>query len=57
MPHFVISVDTLVKHMNVIKEAGGKIIGKPMDIPGIGKFVMCKDTEGNRIGMLQPVKM
>jgi len=54
MPHLVIAVDNLKKHMGVVKKAGGKIQGKPMDIPGIGTFVMFKDTEGNRVGMLQP---
>ena len=55
--HFVLSVDNLEKHMEIVKKAGGKILGKPMDIPGIGLFVMIKDTEGNRVGMLQPVEM
>ncbi len=57
VPHLVIAVDDVKKHMAIVKKAGGKISGKPMDIPGIGKFVMLKDTEGNRIGMLQPVSM
>ena len=57
LPHLVISVDSLEKHMEIVKKAGGKILGKPMDIPGIGKFVMLRDTEGNRIGMLQPLEM
>ena len=56
-PHLVISVDNLEKHMKVVKKAGGKILDKPMDIPGIGMFVTMKDTEGNKIGMLQPVQM
>lgn len=54
VPHLVISVDNLEKHMVIVKKAGGKILGKPMDIPGIGNFVMLKDSEGNRVGMLQP---
>src|SRR3990172_8562431 len=45
VPHLVISVDNLTKHMGIVKKAGGKIKGKPMDIPGIGKFVMIKDSE------------
>ncbi len=57
VPHLVIAVDNVKKHMDIVKKAGGKISGKPMDIPGIGKFVMLKDTEGNRIGMLQPSPM
>src|SRR3990172_12467012 len=49
-PHLVISVDNLKKQMEVVKKNGGKIEGKPMDIPGVGKFVMTKDTEDNRVG-------
>ena len=56
-PHLVISVDNLEKHMEIVKKVGGKITGKPMDIPGIGKFIMIKDSEGNRVGMLQPSSM
>jgi len=54
MPHLVISVNDLNKHIDIVKKAGGKIDGKPMDIKGIGKFIMLKDSEGNRVGMLQP---
>lgn len=57
VPHVVISVDNLVKHMEMVKKAGGKIQGEPMDIQGIGKFVMFTDSEGNRVGMLQPSPM
>jgi predicted enzyme related to lactoylglutathione lyase len=57
IPHIVISVEDLAKHMEVVQNAGGKIQGEPMDIPGIGKFVMFTDSEGNRVGMLQPKDM
>jgi predicted enzyme related to lactoylglutathione lyase len=57
MLHVVISVDDLKKSMEMMKKSGGKILGKPMNIPSIGKFVMFKDTEGNRVGMLQAIKM
>ncbi len=57
VPHLVISVDNLEEHMKIVKKAGGKIVGEPMDIPGIGVFVMFTDTEGNRVGMLQPLPM
>jgi predicted enzyme related to lactoylglutathione lyase len=43
--------------MDTVKKSGGAIRGKPMNIPGIGEFVMFKDTEGNRVGMLQAIKM
>ena len=53
-PHLVVSVDNLNDHIEMVKKAGGQIDGKPMDIPGVGKFIMIKDTEGNRVGMLEP---
>lgn len=52
--HLVVSVSHLKKHISTIKKAGGKTIGKPMDIPGVGLFIMAKDTEGNKVGVLQP---
>jgi uncharacterized protein len=57
VPHLVISVDNLSEHIEIVKKAGGKIQGEPMDIPNVGKFIMFEDTEGNRVGMLQPQKM
>lgn len=54
IPHVVISVDNLKDHVGIVKKNGGKILGKPIDIPGIGMFVMFKDTEGNKVGMLEP---
>jgi predicted enzyme related to lactoylglutathione lyase len=57
MPHLVISVDNLEESVELVKNAGGTIDGEPSDIPGIGKFVMIRDTEGNRVGMLQPSPM
>lgn len=55
--HIVISVDDLKNSMELVKKSGGEVIGVPMKIPGVGDFVMFKDTEGNRVGMLQPVPM
>lgn len=55
--HVVIAVEDLDKQMEAVKSAGGKIEGAPMDIPTIGRFVMFLDTEGNRVGMLQPTEM
>ncbi len=57
IPHIVIAVDDLKKSMEMVKKSGGEITGEPMNIPGIGEFVMFKDTEGNKVGMLQPVSM
>lgn len=54
-PHVVISVDDLRESMEKVKNAGGEIEGEPMDIPGIGKYISFRDSEGNRVGILQPV--
>ncbi len=56
-PSFVIAVDDLEKAMKDVKKAGGKIKGKPQDIPGIGLWVVFTDTEGNRVSILQPKGM
>ena len=54
-PSVVIAVDDVKESMKKVLEAGGKVIGEPMDIPGVGKYVSFGDTEGNRVSMLQPV--
>lgn len=59
-PHVVISVDNLEESMKKVEEAGGKILeggsgnGKIDDIPGVGRYASFQDSEGNRVGMLQP---
>ncbi len=53
----IAALDNLRKHMEIVKKNGGKVLGKPINIPGIGDFVMFKDTEDNRVGMLEPSQM
>ena len=52
-PHLVISVENLEESMEAVKSSGGEIMGEPMDIPGVGKYVSFKDTEDNIVSMLQ----
>ena len=54
-PSVVISVDDAQASMKDIVNAGGKILGEKMDIPGVGAYVSFMDTEGNRVSILQPV--
>ena len=56
-PSVVIAVDDIKAHMKKVKGAGGKILGEPWDITGVGLYVSFLDTEGNRVGMLQPKPM
>jgi len=53
----VISVDDIKAAMKKITDAGGKVEGEPMEIPGIGQWVVFTDTEGNRVSILQPMGM
>jgi predicted enzyme related to lactoylglutathione lyase len=53
-PSVVIGVDSIKEHMMRVEKAGGKVLGEPMEIPGIGLYVSFIDTEGNRVSMLQP---
>lgn len=56
-PSVVIAVDDVSDSMEKIKNAGGKILTGPHDIPGVGKYVSFHDTEGNRVSILQPTGM
>jgi predicted enzyme related to lactoylglutathione lyase len=53
-PSVVIAVDDIKEAMKMVSNAGGKVLGEPMEIPGIGQYVAFEDTEGNRVSMLQP---
>ncbi|MFA4930297.1 MAG: VOC family protein [Patescibacteria group bacterium] len=55
VPSVVIAVEDIKGAMANIKMAGGEVLGEPMEIPGIGHYVSFRDTEGNRVGILQPV--
>lgn len=54
-PSVVIAVDDIQAAMRQVTKAGGKVLGEPMAIPGVGRYVAFFDTEGNRLSMLQPL--
>ena len=54
-PSIVIAVDNIRESIRNVTEAQGKVLGEPMDIPGIGTYVSFIDTEGNRVSLLQPI--
>jgi uncharacterized protein len=56
-PSVVIAVDDIKEQMKKVEEAGGKVLGEPSDIPGVGFYVSFLDTEGNRVSMLQPHRL
>lgn len=53
-PSVVIAVQDIRDAMKKVSDAGGKVLGDPMEIPGIGQYVSFTDSEGNRVSMLQP---
>ena len=53
-PSVVIAVADIGTAMKNVASAGGKVLGQPMEIPGVGQYVSFEDTEGNRVAMLQP---
>jgi predicted enzyme related to lactoylglutathione lyase len=54
-PSIVIAVDDIKKAIAKVVEAGGSVLGEPMEIPGVGSYVSFMDPEGNRVSMLQPI--
>jgi predicted enzyme related to lactoylglutathione lyase len=54
-PSVVIAVDDIAAAMDKVQQAGGTLLGEPMEIPGVGRYVSFTDTEGNRVSMLQPI--
>jgi predicted enzyme related to lactoylglutathione lyase len=56
-PSIVIAVKQIAAAIQRVNQAGGKVLGEPMDIPGVGRYVSFYDTEKNRVSMLQPLAM
>jgi len=55
-PSIVIAVDNIEESIAKVTKAGGSVLGEPMQIPGVGRYVSFIDTEGNRVSMLQPMR-
>ena len=53
-PSVVVAVDDINESMKKVMKSGGKVLGEPMEITGVGQYVSFFDTEGNRVSMLQP---
>jgi hypothetical protein len=53
-PSVVVAVEDIDTAMKDVGKAGGEVLGEPMDIPGVGRYVSFTDTEGNRVSLLQP---
>ena len=62
-PRLTIAVDDIHAAMERVKASGGQAIGgmkgggEPDEIPGVGLYAICIDTEDNPFSLLQPKKM
>ena len=54
-PSLVVAVDDINESVKKVTDAGGKVLGQPVEIPGVGQYVSFTDTEGNCGSMLQPI--
>lgn len=50
-----VEVDNLDEMIEKVKAAGGSIVGNKETVPGVGYTIYANDTEGNLLGMLQPL--
>jgi predicted enzyme related to lactoylglutathione lyase len=55
-PSVVIAVEDIREHVSNVEKSGGKVLGEPVDVPGVGLYVSFFDTEGNRVSMMQPIR-
>ena len=54
-PSVVIAVEDAERSAEKVVASGGQVLGEPMDIPGVGRYVSFLDSEGNRVSLLQPL--
>lgn len=50
-----ICVSSFEEYSEKVTSSGGKVVTPKTEIPGIGFFAYCQDTEGNTFGILEPV--
>jgi len=54
--NLTLGVLSLEEAMTTVTAAGGTIAGDIQTIPGVGRMVTCKDTEGNSFGLMEEPK-
>ena len=56
-PSVVIAVEDVNAALKAVEQAGGTIAGPPQEIPGVGLYGSFRDSEGNRMSVLQPLPL
>lgn len=52
----IIEVEDIKEMVKAVTDGGGKVLGEVIDIPGVGLYTSFHDSEGNRVGLLEPHK-
>jgi len=50
-------VENIKEAMKKVTDAGGKVLGVPVQISEVGQYVSFTDTDANRVSILQPSNM
>jgi uncharacterized protein len=53
-PSLVIGVGDIKAAMKKVTKAGGRLLGEPVEIPGIGMYVSFLDIDKNRLSLMEP---
>ena len=56
VPSVVISVKDVKAAMRTVAKNGGTVLTEPQEIPGVGLWATFRDTEGNRVSLMQPTR-
>jgi hypothetical protein len=51
-----VQIDSLDKTLELVKKNGGKQMGETMTIPSVGRIAFINDSEGNALGIWEPVR-
>ena len=51
-----IDVPDIDAYMKKITDSGGKVLMQKTEIPHVGWYAYCLDTEGNQFGIMQPLQ-
>ena len=57
-PHWMVyvAVDDCDASKATVEANGGKVVHGPMDVPGVGRFIVCQDPAGAHITFMQPAE-
>jgi uncharacterized protein len=55
-PVIVIGVSSVRRYLKKVSNSGGQVITDPMEVEGMGIYAKIRDTEGNVMGLWEPIR-